>query len=295
MLNLVLSILCSTAIALVFKSFNRFTKVDLFHAIVINYWVCAILGTAILGEMPITTHTFSEPWFPNAVLLGCFFIGTFYIIGKTISIFGVAVSSVTQRMSLIAPVLFAFLYYNETLTWIKGIGIVLALTAVVLTNIKSKKEEIEIKEKNKLLWLLPVILFSASALVEVVLQSVQRNYFDANNGNQLPFTILLFGTAASIGLVVYIFNVVRTRKTMTFHSVLGGIALGVPNLGSIYFLLKVLGEMEGSVVFPINNVAVLVLVGIVAFFAFKEKLTIVNIVGILLAILSILLIGLANG
>ncbi len=295
MLNLVLSILCSTAIALVFKSFNRFTKVDLFHAIVINYWVCAILGTAVLGEMPITTHTFSEPWFPNAVLLGCFFIGTFYIIGKTISIFGVAVSSVTQRMSLIAPVLFAFLYYNETLTWIKGIGIVLALTAVVLTNIKSKKEEIEIKEKNKLLWLLPVILFSASALVEVVLQSVQRNYFDANNGNQLPFTILLFGTAASIGLVVYIFNVVRTRKTMTFHSVLGGIALGVPNLGSIYFLLKVLGEMEGSVVFPINNVAVLVLVGIVAFFAFKEKLTMVNIVGILLAILSILLIGLANG
>ncbi len=268
---------------------------DLFHAIVINYWVCAILGTAVLGEMPITTHTFAEPWFPNAVLLGCFFIGTFYIIGKTISIFGVAVSSVTQRMSLIAPVLFAFLYYNETLTWIKGIGIVLALTAVVLTNIKSKKEEIEIKEKNKLLWLLPVILFSASALVEVVLQSVQRNYFDANNGNQLPFTILLFGTAASIGLVVYIFNVVRTRKTMTFHSVLGGIALGVPNLGSIYFLLKVLGEMEGSVVFPINNVAVLVLVGIVAFFAFKEKLTIVNIVGILLAILSILLIGLANG
>lgn len=295
MLNLVLSILCSTAIALVFKSFNRFTKVDLFHAIVINYWVCAILGTVVLGEMPVTTHTFSEPWFPNAVLLGCFFIGTFYIIGKTISIFGVAVSSVTQRMSLIAPVLFAFLYYNETLTWIKGIGIVLALTAVVLTNIKSKKEEIEIKEKNKLLWLLPVILFSASALVEVVLQSVQRNYFDANNGNQLPFTILLFGTAASIGLVVYIFNVVRTRKTMTFHSVLGGIALGVPNLGSIYFLLKVLGEMEGSVVFPINNVAVLVLVGIVAFFAFKEKLTIVNIVGILLAILSILLIGLANG
>lgn len=292
MLNLILSILCSTAIALVFKSFNRFEKVDLFHAIVINYWVCAILGTAVLGEMPVTGDTFSEPWFPNAVMLGCFFIGTFYIIGKTISIFGVAVSAVTQRMSLIAPVLFAFLYYNETLTWTKGIGIVLALIAVILTNIKSKKEENKVEQKNKLLWLLPVILFSASALVEVVLQSVQRNYFDANSGNQLPFTILLFGTAASIGLMVYIFNVVRTRKTMNFHSVLGGIALGVPNLGSIYFLLKVLGEMEGSVVFPINNVAVLVLVGIIAYFTFKEKLTAINIVGIALAILSILLIGL---
>lgn len=291
MFNLTLSVLCSTAIALVFKSFNNYKKIDLFHAIVINYWVCAILGIALLGEMPVTNETFSEPWFPNAVLLGCFFIGTFYIIGKTISIFGVAVSAVTQRMSLVVPVVVAFLYYNESLTWTKGIGIILALVAVVLTNIKSKNEEVEIENKSKWLWLLPVILFSASALVEVVLQSVQRNYFDANSDNQLPFTILLFGTAASIGLIVYIFNVIRTRKTMTFQSVLGGIALGVPNLGSIYFLLKVLGEMEGSVVFPINNVAVLVLVGIIAYFAFKEKLTAINIFGIALAILSILLIG----
>lgn len=292
MLNLILSILCSTAIALVFKSFNRFTKVDLFHAIVVNYWVCAILGTLVLGEIPISAETFAEPWFPNAVMLGCFFIGTFYIIGKTISIFGVAVSAVTQRMSLVAPVVIAFLYYNESLTWTKGIGIVLALIAVVLTNIKSKTEEIEVSEKRKWLWLLPVFLFSASALVEVVLQYVQRSYFDANNDNQLPFTILLFGTAASIGLLVYIFNVIRTRKTMNIESLIGGIALGVPNLGSIYFLLKVLGEMEGSVVFPINNVAVLILVGIIAYFAFKEKLTFVNIVGIVMAILSILLIGL---
>lgn len=295
MLNLTLSILCSTAIALVFKSFNRFEKVDLFYAIVINYWVCAILGTALLGEIPITNETFSEPWFPNAVLLGCFFIGTFYIIGKTILIFGVAVSAVTQRMSLVAPVVIAFLYYDESLTWLKGIGIILALVSVVLTNIKSKKEEVEIENKSKWLWLLPVILFSASALVEVVLQYVQRSYFDTNSGNQLPFTILLFGTAASIGLVVYIFNVIRTRKMMNFQSVIGGIALGIPNLGSIYFLLKVLGEMEGSVVFPINNVAVLVLVGIIAYFAFKEKLTVINIIGILMAILSILLIGLQNG
>lgn len=291
MFNLTLSILSSTAIALVFKSFNRFTKVDLFHAIVINYWVCAILGTAILGEIPVTNETFSESWFPSAILLGCFFIGTFYIIGKTISIFGVAVSAVTQRMSLVAPVVAAFLYYEESLTWVKGVGILLALVAVVLTNIKSKKKEIEIEKKSRWLLLLPVVLFLSSSLVEVVLQYVQRGYFDANNGNQLPFTILLFGTAACIGLIVFLINLVRTRKMMTYQSVLGGIALGIPNLGSIYFLLKVLGEMEGSVVFPINNVAVLVLVGIIAYFAFKEKLTIINILGVLMAVLSILLIG----
>lgn len=294
MLYLILSILCSTAIALVFKSFNRFEKINLFHAIVINYWVCAILGTAALGELPFSSETLAEPWFSKAVMLGSFFIGTFYLIGKTIAIFGVAVSAVTQRMSLVAPVIIAILYYNEPLSWTKGIGVILALLAVVLTNIKSKKKEIEIEKKSKLLWLLPVVLFTASAIVEVVLQYVQRSYFDANNGNQLPFTIFLFGTAAVIGAVVYTVNSIRTKKTMTYQSILGGIALGIPNLGSIYFLLKVLGEMQGSVVFPINNVAVLVLVGIIAYFAFKEKLTSINIVGILMAILSIALIGFFN-
>jgi drug/metabolite transporter (DMT)-like permease len=293
MLNLILSIFCSTLIALVFKSFDKFKEVKLFPAIVVNYWVCAILGTAILGESPITETTFSEPWFSGAIMLGTFFIGTFYIIGLTISIFGVAISAVTQRMSLVIPVVFAFLHYHEELTLIKGIGILLAMLAVVLTNIKTKEEKILKKaaKRNWFIWLLPIILFSVSGFVEVVLQYLQRSYFDASNAAQLPFTILLFGTSAVIGLVVLIINYFRNQSVINYQSVLGGIALGVPNLGSIYFLLKVLGEMEGSVVFPINNVAVIVLVGIIAFFVFKEKLTKINLFGIFLAVLAILFIG----
>lgn len=292
MLNLSLSIIASTLIALVFKSFDRFEKVNLFQAIVVNYWVCVILGIAVLGESPVTATTFEAPWFPGAVLLGMFFIGTFYIIGLTIATFGVAISAVTQRMSLVVPVIIAFLYYNEDLNWIKGIGIVLALLSVWLTNVKSTESKAEKSEKrNWFIWLLPVFLFTASGFVEAVLQYLQRSYFDDSSSSQLPFTILLFGTAAVIGLVVLIINFIRTRKVINYQSILGGIALGIPNLASIYFLLKVLGEMEGSVVFPINNVAVLVLVGIIAYFAFKENLSKINILGILMAVLAILLIG----
>lgn len=295
MLNLILSIFCSTLIALVFKSFDKFKELKLFPAIVVNYWVCAILGTTILGASPITETTFSEPWFPGAVMLGMFFIGTFYIIGLTISIFGVAISAVTQRMSLIIPVIFALWYYNEyeDFSFIKGIGIFLALVAVVLTNIKTKKQKTENEKdkKNWLVWLLPIILFSVSGFVEVVLQYLQRTYFDSSNAAQLPFTILLFGTSAIIGTIVLIINFFRNRSVVNYQSILGGIALGVPNLGSIYFLLKVLGEMKGSVVFPINNVAVIVLVGVAAFFVFKENLTKINILGILLAVLAILFVG----
>jgi drug/metabolite transporter (DMT)-like permease len=299
MLYLILSILCSTAISLVFKSFNNFKEVKLFHAIVVNYWVCAILGTTILGKSPITETTLQEPWFLGAVLLGIFFICTFYIIGLTVSVFGAAISAVTQRMSLVIPVLIAFVYYSEVATTFKIIGIILALVAVYLTNYKSTTEKSIAKtaaeknsvSKNRLLLLLPIILFLTSGIVEGFLQYLQRTYFDASNEAQLPFTILLFGTAGVMGTIALIFQYIRKRETVNYQSILGGIALGVPNLGSIYFLLKVLGEMQGSVVFPINNVAVIVLVWIVAYFLFKEKLSKINIIGIALAVLSIIFIG----
>ncbi len=299
MLYLILSILCSTLISLVFKSFNQFKDVKLFHAIVVNYWVCAIVGTMVLGESPITETTFQEPWFIGAVLLGIFFICTFYIIGLTVSVFGAAISAVTQRMSLVIPVLIAFSYYSEVATTFKIVGIALALVGVYLTNYKSKSEKELAKttaennsvSKNRIFLLLPIILFVTSGMVEAFLQYLQRTYFDASNEAQLPFTILLFGTAGVMGTIALVFQYIRKRETVNYQSVLGGIALGVPNLGSIYFLLKVLGEMQGSVVFPINNVAVIVLVGIVAYFLFKEKLSLINILGIGLAVLSIIFIG----
>jgi drug/metabolite transporter (DMT)-like permease len=295
MLNLILSIFCSTLIALVFKSFDKFKEIKLFPAIVVNYWVCAILGTIILGASPITEKTISAPWFSGAVMLGMFFIGTFYIIGLTISIFGVAISAVTQRMSLIIPVIFALSYYGEykDFSFVKGIGILLAMLAVVLTNIKTKEQKILKKEqkRNWFVWALPIILFLFSGFVEVVLQYLQRTYFDASNLAQLPFTILLFGTSAIIGTIVLGIDFFRNRLVINYQIILGGIALGIPNLGSIYFLLKVLGEMKGSVVFPINNVGVIALVGVIAFFVFKDNLTKINILGIILAILAILFIG----
>jgi uncharacterized membrane protein len=82
---------------------------------------------------------------------------------------------------------------------------------------------------------------------------------------------------------------------MKFHSrhVIAGIVLGIPNFGSIYFILKMLEQgWEGSVFFPINNVGVILLSTAVALIIFKEQLSRLNIIGIVLAILGIVLISL---
>ena len=75
---------------------------------------------------------------------------------------------------------------------------------------------------------------------------------------------------------------------------LGGIALGVPNYFSIFFLLKALenNSLNSASIFTINNVAIVMFSTILGILLFKEQLSFKNWGGIALAIVSILLVAL---
>ena len=75
---------------------------------------------------------------------------------------------------------------------------------------------------------------------------------------------------------------------------LGGIALGVPNYFSVFFLLKAL-QFEGlnsAEVFTLNNVSIVVLTTLLGIVLFREHLQWKNWVGVVMAVISILLISL---
>ena len=80
-------------------------------------------------------------------------------------------------------------------------------------------------------------------------------------------------------------------------SLIGGVALGIPNYFSIYFLVKALQEMhnefqmESSSLFMVNNLSIVILsVGIGLVF-FREKLDKFKIFGLFLALVSLYLIN----
>jgi uncharacterized membrane protein len=77
------------------------------------------------------------------------------------------------------------------------------------------------------------------------------------------------------------------------RSILGGIALGVPNFFSIYFLLRALQNevLNSASVFTINNVAIVMFSTLLGILLFKEVLSTKNWVGITMAVLSILLVA----
>ena len=69
--------------------------------------------------------------------------------------------------------------------------------------------------------------------------------------------------------------------------------LGIPNFLSFYFLLKALAYFgsSGAFVYPLYNLGVILLSAIIGLLVFKERLSKLNIVGILLAITAITLLS----
>ncbi len=291
MLYLLLSILSSTAIILIFRLFPRYS-VHTFQAIVFNYLTCFVCGWLALGTFPVTRTTLQVDWLPYSLLLGAVFIFTFNITARTVQHFGVTITSVMQRMSLLIVVPFAIITYQEPLPWLKAAGLLLALPAIVCTNLPDKTPSALPVQRRGWLWFLPLFLWLNSGVVEVLLLYVERQ--TAGNASLL-FTTFIFGTAGLIGLLYVLPQILGGRMRVEWRNVLGGIFLGVPNFGSIFFILKALNAgWDGSVVFPVNSVTVIGLSALSAWLLFAEKLSKINILGVALAIIAIVLIALAR-
>ena len=78
MIYLLLSIVCSTAIFLLFKVFGKL-QLNTFQAIVANYFVAAVFGLLLCPDPGLIIESISEPWVPLGYGLGLLFIFIFYL------------------------------------------------------------------------------------------------------------------------------------------------------------------------------------------------------------------------
>ena len=282
MIFLILSILSSTAIFVLFKLFNKY-NINTLQAIVFNY-ITAFTCGILLYNKPINIDSFiSETWFFAALGLGFLFISIFNVMALTAQKNGLSVASVASKMSVIIPIVFGIIVYNESIGFQKVIGIILALLAVYLTSIKPKSNVVLTKAIY-----LPIILFFGSGVIDTSV-----NHF-APDGNMPLFLAMIFGSAFLIGLVLIILKTKQTKQKFNPKSIPFGIALGLVNYSSMYFLLKALrvDGFESSTIFTINNVAIVAVSCLTGLLLFKEIISSKNWIGVGLALISIILVTL---
>ena len=288
MIYIIISVLISSGLFVIFKYFDVF-KVDVLKGIVINYIVAFVLGFTVSEKSTSFKEVVSQDWIFGALILGAMFISVFFVMAKTAQVNGVSVASVAGKMSVVIPVFFGILLYNETVTFLKILGIIIALIAVYLASVK---RETKIEKQSNLMY--PLLLFIGSGAIDTTLKYVEINFVAKEDVS--IFSGTLFGIAAFFGILILLFKTIKKTETFGFKNVIAGIALGVPNYFSIIFLLKAL-QVEGfesSTLFTINNVGIVIVSTLIGVILFKEKMTTKNIIGVFLAILGIVMVTFAS-
>lgn len=279
MIALLLTVCCSAVLFVLFRVFKAY-NIQLLQAIVVNYFVCVVMGMVSGGLAPVAAGYMGFKWLPFSFLLGAIFIIGFQLIAYTVQQNGVTVASVAGKTSLVLPVTAAFFLYADKVTWFKVIGVILALGAVALASFRSDGTAKKLGHKEMLL---PVVVFLLSGTGEIILNFAQARYLHAHLHHL--FTMLTFGVAGALGA----FWLLYLRQPLQQKNIVAGIILGVPNYFSIYLFLQALttSGWEASVLFPVINMATVVLSGIAARVLFKETLSVINLTGVALAIAAI--------
>lgn len=285
------SIVLTSYLTLSFKACEKY-RVNVFQAIVFNYITCVITGSLVNGAFPIHASNMAMPWFTWACIMGAMFVSIFNVVALTAQQNGVAVASVANKLSLIIPVILSVYLYNETVAGWKGVGVILALIAVIFTCYTSGTGgDGKPLPKSYMIYLLPLILFLSSGLLDALINHVQLTYVTEENNND--YLVSSFFSAATIGTSILTVQFVRKKQVFRWKNLLAGVLIGIPNYFSIWCLVHFLklSPWQTSASIPVNNMGIVLFSAVAAWALFKERLSLINWLGIILSLIAIYLIA----
>lgn len=279
---LVLCVLCSVAVSVLFK-WARPKGLQAAQAIAVNYLV-AISATYVLLQPDISMekiHVLPWHW---VILLGVLLPTVFVFMAQAVYRAGMVRADAAQRLSLVIPLLAAVFLFGEHISGLKGMGVGLAVLAVLLIVAKPKSEFLQSLQPDKMGtgagWML-FLVWMGYGVIDVIFKQV------AKTGAQFSLLLLVGFVAAA----VLIWGFLLLNKTC-WHgfSLRCGLLLGMLNFANIYFYIKAHQALHEtpSVVFAGVNVGVLSLATVIGVLAYKERLYKINVLGLLVALVAVM-------
>lgn len=288
MIYLIISIVCLSVIYQIFRAFGKL-QVDPTVAIAYNYLFAASTGWIYrLGSRD--NHALPEGgplWF--ILILGLLFFIVFNLMQRTTQLLGVSGSTIVGRMSLLIPVGVSVILYNEELGLVRIGGIILALASIFLTVYQRENPAKKKSWKNMILMI--ALTFIGVGGIDALMKVSQEQVLDKVDA--LTFVALLYSAAFISGMCYLIFNKEKRKLILSKRNFLSGLILGIINFFSIYLFILALKSsgLDGSILFPVNSVGIVIISTILALIIFKEKLTILKISGLVLAVIALIMIN----
>lgn len=273
MMYLTIAVLCSVAVSVLLKILRQ-RDIDIRQTIVAGYPVAFLLTWFLLKPDVSGMSDLGGAW-TIIIALGVLLPAVFIILGRAIEAVGMVATDAAQRLSLIIPIVAAFLLFGEVLTGIRVFGLLLGFLALGALIYRPQRGEISKQAKHTPLWLFGV--WAGYGVIDILFKQV------AKQGAAFPLTLFVSFGLAGLLLLIYLL-IMRVR--WQGNALAAGILLGALNMGNIYAYIRahqVLSESP-SIVFTGMNVGVIAVATLIGVGVFKESLNRINILGLLLAI-----------
>lgn len=278
MLFLILSIICSVTVGVIFKVARKYS-ISFTQVVAWNYVFATIL-CFVSFKPDLNTIDSTAPW-SLYVTIGVLLPSIFLFLIESIKHMGIVKTDAAQRLSLFIPILASWLLFKEEFSILKISAFVVAIPALLLILTKNTENT-----KNK--WGYPAIVLIGFGMIDILFKQIATY-------TSLPYTSSLFvilGIAMTIMITAVSYEVVFKKVKISIHNILIGGLVGIFNFGNILFYLKAHQEFSKSpsTVFAGMNMGVIIIGSLVGVLIFKEKLSKMNFIGLILALIAIVLI-----
>lgn len=253
------------------------------QAIPVNYVVAA--SACLFIFKPSLSFPVESPLSTYA-LLGVLLPTLFIILAISVTKSGIVRTDIAQRLSLLIPLLAAFLLFGEPISNQKLVAIAVGIVAV-LFSIPWKQNQTSAAYS----WIYPLLVFIGMGIIDVFFKQLATL-------SEISFTTSLFWVfvlALFVSLILLAYNRWIKKEHLNLKNMIFGMVLGAFNFGNILFYIKAHKALstQPSIVFTSMNIGVIALGSLVGLWLFKEKLSRLNYIGIGLALLAIVLLSLA--
>lgn len=265
------SVVCSVSVGALLKA-GRARGLDARQAIFMNYVVASTLCFLLLK--PDLAKLFS-PGQPVGIFLalGVLLPTIFLALAKSVQLAGIVRTDAAQRLSLIIPLLSAFVIFGEQLTERKMLGVTLAFTALLCLLWKPSKGG----SGKGGAWLWPLVVLLGYGVIDVLFKQMAKAGAAFSGGLLAAFVL------AGVLMLLYL---AASKTRWGLGHLLTGILLGALNFANIYTYIRAHQSLPGNpaLVFSVMNMGVIVLGTLVGAMAFREPLSRLNMLGVLLAL-----------
>lgn len=305
MINLILSIICSSGNSLIMKLAERKTS-NKSSLLLVNYVVAVFFGSMLvlrgsdaigisqLGQVPVL-----------AAINGIFYVSTFLLLQLNIHKNGATVSASLSHMGLMIPVLMSIFLFSEYPNAAQTAGVLIAIASLIVISVpgrvtgktKSGSSPTDVcckAEENPspqdtyasgYRWLLiPMLICGGMA-------DTMSKVFEAFCDHALEdiFLSLTFLAALIICALVCLLR----REKMNRFDVIYGLVLGLSNYLSTKFLIRAIYVIPAYMAYISYGLGVVIFVNLINLLFMHESLSRRDYIGMALAMSAIVLLNLS--